>query len=386
MDTLRATVQRVALFAPSMIWGGAEKMFGRLGEGFIECGLSVDLVLATASGPNMEGLHPEIRVVDLGCGRLLRSVWPLARYMDEQRPDVVISTLDHANLVAVWARGLARHSPFLILREANTMSAAARGATDVRDRLCPSLARAFYPRADVVVAVSKGVGQDLVEKVGLPAQMVRVIHNPTFHPEILAQMAEPVDHPWMTDGGPPIVLSLGRLSKQKRYDTLIEAVSKAVQQQPMRLIIFGEGEERGRLESKAWELGIQESVSLPGFRSNPYAYMAHADLYAVSSAYEGFPNTIVEALACGLPVVSTDCPSGPREILDLPGIGSGVYGTLVPVGDAEALAQAIVGELHHERDRQALELRGRSFSVERATRAYLDLMRSGIQRGWRKWQ
>lgn len=368
---------KVALFAPSMTWGGAEKMFKRLAIGFSDAGLSVDLVLATASGPNLKGLPATIRVVDLGCHRVLASTRPLARYLNKTRPDVLISTIHYANLVAVWARSFLGFSPQLILREANTMSVDAAGSAEIRDRVIFSLARMFYPRADIVVANSRGAANDLIENVGVPRSMVRVIYNPTFSDEMVPLMREPVLHPWFGDGGPPIVLSAGRLSVQKRFDLLIRAVVAVREHRPIRLIILGDGDERDRLESLVRELGGEQFVSLPGFGENPYAYMARADLFVLSSAWEGLPNVLIEALACGLPVVSTDCPNGPREILDTAVCGCGHLGTLAPPNDVAALSQAILQELAVKRDRNALKRYASRFHSDKAVRAYIDLMHVG---------
>ncbi len=201
----------VGLFSPSMTWGGAERMFKRLASGFAQSGLSVDLVLASADGPNLSGLPSTVRIVDLHCRRLLASVRPLTRYLDRDRPDVLISTLEHANLVAVRARSVANSSPQLILREANTLSVASSNSADVRDRVVPLLARALYPRADVIVAVSKGVAEDLVDSINIPRSMVRVIYNPTFDGDILSLMRLPAEHAGFGDGGPRVILSVGRL-------------------------------------------------------------------------------------------------------------------------------------------------------------------------------
>ena len=365
----------VALFSPSMTWGGAELMFKRLAVGFAHSGLSTDLVLASADGPNLSELPPAVRIIDLHCRRLVASFGPLLRYLRTANPDVLISTLDHANLLAVWARSAAETSPQLILREANTMSVVASESGDLRDRALPRLARAFYPRADVVVAVSKGVADDLVDNIGIPRSMVRVIYNPTYDKDLASLMKEPVNHPWFGDEGPPLVLSVGRLSAQKRFDMLLRAVAMALEERPIRLLILGDGEERTRLESLARDLGIQDSVSMPGFAQNPYAYMARSNLYVLSSAWEGFPNTLVEAMACGLPVVSTYCPSWPREILGTLAPGPGPLGTLVPVDDPSKLSEAILLSLNTEHDSACLVRQAARYSSERAVRSYIDLMR-----------
>ncbi|NLD95439.1 MAG: glycosyltransferase, partial [Fibrobacter sp.] len=247
-------------------------------------------------------------------------------------------------------------------------------------RLLPTLARVFYPRADAVVAVSKGVASDLVEKVGVPKSIVRVIYNPTVDEEIFSLMRERASHPWLGDEGPPVLLSVGRLTAQKRFDVLLRAVSIVRRHRPVRAIILGDGGERSRLGSLAGELGLGDCVSLPGLEKNPYSYMARARLYVMSSAWEGFPNALVEALACGLSVVSTDCPSGPREILAVNELGAGSYGTLVPVDDPQMLAEGILFELDRYRERANLRRRAQTFTAERAARSYIDLMRTRTTR------
>lgn len=371
----------VAMFSPTMTWGGAERMFNRLAIGFAHAGLSVDLVLARADGPNLDGLPSAVRVVDLHSRRLLASSGPLAAYLDAERPDVLIATQAHANFLAVWSRMLAKASPQLILREANTITVASFNSSDVRDRVVPVFARFLYPRADVVVAVSKGVAEDLVSHVGIPQSMVRVIYNPTFDSDIVSLMQERVGHPWFQDGGPPVLVAVGRMSPQKRFDMLIKAVSIARQKRPVRLVILGDGEERARLESLTRGLGLEDCVSFPGFERNPYAYMARADLYVLSSAWEGLPNTLIEAMACGVAVVSTDCPSGPREILDTHRLGPGPFGTLVPVDDPRMLSEAILLELSITRNPAHLKRRAARFAAERSVRSYIDLMspRSGTR-------
>lgn len=371
---------KVAMFAPSMTWGGAEKMFKRLAVGFAAAGLCVDLVLVEVNGPNLQGLPAAVRVIDLKCRRVLSSVRPLARYLEREKPDVLLSTLYYANLAAVWARSLTTVSPMLILREATTVSAAAANSGGLRSRAIPTLVRLFYPRADVVVANSRGAARDLIDNVGVPRSMVRVIHNPSCGDDIPILMREIVSHPWFGDGGPPIVLSAGRLSPPKRFDLLIRAVCAARQQRPLRLVILGDGEERDRLESLLDQMGARDYVSLPGSVDNPYAYMAKAALFVLSSAWEGLPNALIEAMACGLPVVSTDCPSGPREILETCVHGPGHLGSLVRPNDVDGMAQAILHELESNRDRDMLKQQASKFRLDRAVTRYIDLMETGRRR------
>src|SRR3954452_14198277 len=226
--------------------------------------------------------------------------------------------------------------------------------------------RRAYGQGDAVVAVSDGVADALARVTGLPRGLIRTIHNPVVGPELEALSREPVAHPWLAPGQPPVVLSAARLTVQKDLPTLLRAFALLRARRAVRLLILGDlpTPERteasiGELRDLAYRLGVAADVELPGFVENPYAWMARASLFALSSAYEGFGNVLVEAMACGCPVVSTDCPSGPAEILD-----GGRYGPLVPVGDAEALAEAMARVLAAPPERAELVARADQFSVD----------------------
>jgi glycosyltransferase involved in cell wall biosynthesis len=189
------------------------------------------------------------------------------------------------------------------------------------------------------------VREDMAQVTGIPRERITVIFNPSVVGTEVAEKARaPLDHPWFELGQPPVLVAVGRLQEQKDYPTMIRAFAQVRQARPVRLLILGEGKERPVLEAQIEELGLQEDVSLPGFVTNPYAYLARASLFVLSSRWEGLPTVLIEALCCSTPVVSTDCPSGPREILQ-----GGKYGRLVPVGDAEALARAITAALDEQR-------------------------------------
>jgi glycosyltransferase involved in cell wall biosynthesis len=216
------------------------------------------------------------------------------------------------------------------------------------------------------------VAQDLSTATGIPRERISTIYNPVVPPELLTRAKAPLEHPWFEPDSPPVLLGVGRLSAQKDFPTLLRAFARVRRLRPARLIILGEGKRPGyrpELLALARELGVGEDVQLPGFAENPYAYMARASVFVMSSAWEGLPSVLVEALACGCPVVSTDCPSGPREILQ-----GGRYGRLVPVGDAEALAKAILATLDAPPDGEMLRTRGAEFSVGASTQRYLDVL------------
>ncbi|ULR40554.1 glycosyltransferase [Thermus sp. NEB1569] len=327
--------RRLALFLPSLRGGGAERVMVHLARGFAERGFQVDLVLAKAEGPYLAEVPPSVRVVDLRASRVLFSLPGLVRYLRKERPHALLSALDHANVIVCLAHRLARVPSWLVISEHNTLSASR--PKNARERLLLWFMRWTYPWADAVIAVSQGVAEDLIHLTGLPREKIQVIYNPVVTPELFAKAREPLDHPWLASGEPPVILGVGRLTEEKDFPTLIRAFALVRAQRPARLMILGEGELRPQLEALVHELGLQDDVALPGFVENPYAYMARAAVFVLSSRWEGFGNVLVEAMACGTPVVSTDCPSGPREILD-----HGKYGRLVPVGDVKSLAESIL--------------------------------------------
>jgi len=358
---------KLALFLPSLRGGGAERVMVNLARGFVERGLQVDLVLARAEGPYLSQVPKEVRVVDLGAQRVLHSLPGLVRYLREERPQAMLSALNHANIVAIWAKLLARVKTRLVVSERTTLSRSTENASSIRVKFIPFLVKAFYPYADVVVAVSRGVAEDLIARIGLTAEKIKVIYNPVVTPELFTKAEEPLDHPWFRPGEPPVILGVGRLTKPKDFPTLIRAFALVRKERPARLMILGEGEERPNLEALVRELGLEEDVALPGFVENPYKYMKRAAVFVLSSRWEGFGNVLVEAMALGTPVVATDCPSGPAEILE-----GGKWGRLVPVGNHEALAEATLQVLRGEK--VGASARALMFSVERMLEEYANVL------------
>ena len=325
----------IAFFLPTLTGGGAERVVLNLAEGMVERGLAVDLVVARAEGELLRQLPRGVRLVDLAVTRVVRSLGPLAGYLRRERPRVIVSSMSHANLVALWAARLGGGTPVVVTVH-NTMSRSTPQQGRVAGRLWPALLRLFYPWAQRVVAVSRGAADDLARSSGLPPNLIEVVYNPVITPSLLALAARVPDHPWFAPGEPPVLLGVGRLTRQKDFPTLIRAFADVRRRRPARLLILGEGEERPRLEALIGELGIAADTSLPGFRDDAVACMARAAVFVLSSAWEGLPTVLIEALAAGTRVVSTDCPSGPREILQ-----GGRLGALVPVGDVPALAAAV---------------------------------------------
>jgi len=411
--------RRLALYISSLAGGGAERAFVNLAQGLVKRGFTdLWLILNRVKGPYLAHLPPEVQIVDL-CepdvpfrfSRLLRylsqqhtnSPWlngaikvhyialkgiaylrkrylqflllshlmslKLADQLRQIRPNALLSALINCNLTAILAQRFANGSK-TVMSEHNTPSISLLSQSAAGTVL--RMMRHLYPKADRIVAVSQGVADDLITLLNLPTEKVTVIYNPIVTPELFERSQKPINHPWLEQNRLPVILAVGRLTKQKDYPTLFRAFSLVRQVRPAKLLILGEGEERANLERLAVELGIQNDVSMPGFVDNPFAFMSKASVFVLSSAWEGFGNVLVEALACGCPVVATDCRSGPREILD-----NGRYGRLVPVGDHEALAKAILETLDSPdfpADRQTRIQRAMEFSVDAAVDKYLKVL------------
>lgn len=353
---------RVAIYVPSLEGGGAERVMVTLANEFAARELDTDLVLVRARGPYLKDVSSAVRVVDLGASRVLASVPALIRYLRRERPRSMLSALNHANLAALFARRLARVPVRLVVSERNTLGQAQASEHFIKRPFMPRLMRKMYPEADAVVAVSHGVAEDLASVIQLPKERIHVIYNP-FNIERIRRLSldEPDDARLARDRR--IILGVGRLTAQKDFATLIEAVARTQARDQLQLVILGEGELRDSLEALAKELGVE--LLMPGFVANPYAWMRVADLFVLSSRWEGLPGVLIEAMACGTRVVATDCPSGPREILE-----DGKWGRLVPVGDVAGLARAIESALEEDRSPD-VTTRASFFSIDRAVNAYL---------------
>ena len=363
---------RVALFLPSLHGGGLERSMVSLANAFAAEGFATDLVVGQATGPCRTSVSRPVNVVELKRRRLLSCLPALVLYLRRSLPEVMLSTPNQANIIAILARTMAGVETRLVVREASTLSLAARNARNRRGHLRPICTRMCYGMADGVVAISAGVADDLAACAGIERARVSVIYNGIDVREILRAAAGPIEHTWLQPGGPPVILGAGRLTRAKDFPTLIRAFAELRLRKEARLIILGEGEERPRLQALICDLRLESHVDLPGFARNPYPYMARARVFALSSAWEGFGNVVLEALACGTPVVSTDCPSGPAEIL-----ARGTYGTLVPVGDAAALAEALARALEAAADPDGIRQRQErvlAFSQEKVVEQYLHVL------------
>ncbi len=383
--TFLATPQsqpQVALFLRNLNGGGVERIMLNLACGMAQQGVQVDLVLIKAEGIFLPQVPPSVRIVDLETKEIdknrsfkfptslqsITSLPKLIRYLKNERPAALLSASHYPNEIAILAKHISRVPTRVVVSEHTTLSVEAKRVEQVSSRVAPLAARLFYPWADQIVTVSRGVAEDLSNIAGLPLKGIRTIYNPAITPQLKAQSEEPLEHPWFAEGEPPVILGMGRFVAQKDFPTLIRAFAKVRQVKPVRLMMLGSGREQQKLQALARELAIENDVEWVGFVKNPFPYMKRASLFVLSSAWEGLSTVLIEALALGLQVVSTNCESGPAEILD-----NGKYGELVPVGDADAMAQAILKVLSGNYklvDSAWLN----QFTLETSTQNYLDVL------------
>jgi glycosyltransferase involved in cell wall biosynthesis len=360
---------RISIFVSFSGEGGVERMILNLAGGLQAAGFAVDLVLVKARGAHAQAIPEGVRVVKLNARHTLTSLPALVRYLRKERPQALLAAKDRAIKTAVLARVLARVPTRLIGRLGTTLSAALLGRNPIKKWIWYASMRLYYRYVDRIVAVSQGVADDVLAITGLPRAQVCVVRNPVWTPELAQLAQESVNHPWLQSHDVPVIIGAGRLTRQKDFENLIRAFAALRNQRLCRLILLGEGNYRARLEALAVEQNVQNDVELPGFVTNPYAWIARCQLFVLSSLWEGSPNVLTEALALGVPVVSTDCPSGPREILK-----GGEYGTLVPMGDSVALARAMATTLDRPLPRERLQEAARPYMVEESVRGYLEAM------------
>lgn len=386
---------RLAVHIPDLTLGGVQRVILNLATALTALGYRVDLVLCKATGPFLAQVPEAVTVVELDRSLRFpayllavapRSLIPLLRlygrrprppfpnlfylpalvcYLKRERPDTLLSAMAMPNLMATWAARSAGVPMRVVISQHSHLS------TEVQDMgwgpLVPTIRRA-YSQADTRIAVSHGVADDLSRHLRIPRPEV-VTLPPAFRTNFLGQAETAAAHPWLHPEAPPVILGAGRLVQQKDFPTLLRAFARVRQQRRVRLIILGKGPLRADLETLARTLGVAADVALPGFVDNPSAYMVHAAVFALSSAWEGLPGVVIEALAVGCPVVSTDCPSGPAEIL-----AGGTYGRLVPVGDSTALAAALSATLDAPPSRDRLQRRAQAFSIDRVMDRYVEVL------------
>lgn len=407
LETEQVRPQRVAFLLDNLKGGGAERVVLGLASGFSDMGYEVDLLVcelrgelcgSIADGVNLVVLQPVSMLAGLcsairgagwkGVGAILfwlvsarkvprsfRHILAIRDYLRARRPAVILSTLDKSNISAVLAVSSAGVQTRVFVGVQNVLSLRSEHSSKTgkgqSHSMVPML-RFCFSRVHGVVAASRGVAQDAISFLGLDPAQVHVVYNPVATVESAAELDGQPLHPWFRSDAPPVILGIGRLVEQKNFPLLIRAFAAVRQRADVRLVILGGDKSsdaqmahRQELQDLAVELGVGDDVALLGYQSDPHAFLRAARVFVLSSVFEGFGNVLVEALLAGCPVVSTDCLSGPAEILD-----GGRYGKLVPINDAERLAKAIQESLATKPEADKLRQRGREFSLERAVAGY----------------
>ena len=363
-----STSLHVTLFVPALGAGGVATVILAIAKGLAGRGFTVDLLVVKARGEFAGSVPDTVRLIDLGSRSFVTALPGLVRYLKNERPDLLIAAKGPAVLLALIAKRCFCRDVRTWVRQDSPFSMEI-DYLGRRHRMMLKLIQRLLPSADEVIAVSAGVAQDLKRCVPRLARAVRLVPNPVFHDDVAAKAAMPVGHPWFNDPEVPVILAAGRLVREKDFSTLVRAFAQVRQSVRARLVILGSGYQQHGLAALAQELGVAHDVDLPGFVPNPFAYMSKASVFVLSSIYEGLGMVLIEAMACGTPVVSTDCPHGPREVLE-----DGKWGRLVPVGDARALAHAITETLRDPTASTLLVSRSRAFSIERCLDRHFDIM------------
>ncbi|PSB15604.1 glycosyltransferase [Phormidesmis priestleyi ULC007] len=336
-------VRKVVIYLDALQGYGADKTLIKISNGLAERGIQVILILAKQPNQVPQNLHPTIQLLHLHSSRInvIKNIVGLARYLSIHQPDILFSSIHFNNVTAALGSGLAwlwsGLQTKLVVRQANTLHYQFKRYPFPVGLVLGFCTRLTYKRADLIISQSAGMSRDVTGFMKADPRKVSLIHNPTVTPDIFEKAQQPTHHDWFEQKTAPIILAAGRLKPQKHFTVLIEAFAKVKRQFPdARLVILGEGPQRQELERLIRKLEIADSVDLPGFQKNAYAFLSMADVFVLSSEYEGLPNILIEALALGKKIVATNCDSGPAEILKY-----GQYGRLVPVGDPIQMAEAI---------------------------------------------
>jgi len=367
------TPPKLSILTHDISGGTFTNLCTALVRGFQELGAECQLVVLDASDEEL-ARYPDIPIVTLNVKRTALSLGATVRYLRQYQPDVLFPMPWYFNIVAVLARFLAGVPTKVILGEHNIISleAGVEHRNKPHLRFLPVLMRYIYPHSDGLIGVSRDTLTDLVETLNISANIpMRVVLNPINRDRVQKLAQEPIDHPWFQTHDRPVIVTAARLAKQKQLDGLLRAFAQVNQQTPSRLLILGEGPLRGELEQLCQDLGIEDAVWMPGYDTNPYRYMAAADIFVLASAWEGCPIALQEAMACGAAVVVTDAPGGMKDIIE-----SGKHGLLVPAGKPDALAEGLLKILADpalkQHYREQARVRSQDFHYRNTSQQYLD--------------
>ena len=363
---------KVALFMHDFAGDGVERMRLSLASALTDAACHVSIVVVNAAGPLTDKIPAGVRLVDLNCRRLIYAIPKLRRYLQNEKPDFLVSSLCHNNIAALCARAITRTDVRLIICQHNALSQEI--GLGWKYRAIPLLYRVLAPRANGIVAVSHGVADDLAVTASISRNTITVIGNPVIRSVHPRQLPLPA-HPWMNDRSIPVFVFAGRLVTQKNPMMLISAFVQHVATHRARLVVLGDGPLRGAMRQVVVRAGLDQDVHFAGFVPEPLHWIGHAHALLLTSDYEGFANVLVEALACGTPVIATNCPFGPSEIL----VG-GQYGHLVPLNDAAAMARAMADDLRARFPAAGLRARAQDFTAQKAAADHIALFRRCVER------
>jgi glycosyltransferase involved in cell wall biosynthesis len=350
--------------------GGVEKMITRLLQEFIRYPLHIDLLLIKDQGFDANKMPAGINLIKLKSRHTSTAMNEVSQYLSTQKPDAMLVAKDRAGRMAVKARRKAGVNTRLVLRLGTNLSTAMQGKSVIARWFRYNPIRRLYPALDKIVAVSQGVADDTIRISGMDCEKVCVIRNPVITAQLQRLATQSPPHAWLQKGHKiPVILGAGRLTRQKDFATLINAFHHLLNRIDARLILLGEGPLRGKLQEQIEAYGLADQIDLPGFQTNPYVWMKHADLFVLSSLWEGSPNVLTEAMALGIPVVSTDCPSGPAELLD-----RGRIAPLVAPGDAAALAEAMEWVLKNGADVDLIKAAVQEYNARTSAQHYLEAL------------
>ena len=363
---MSGNVNKLSILIFSLHGGGLEKSLIRLAVELNKKSVPIDFVVAKTSD-SAYSVPEELNFVGLDAPKIIYALFPLIKYLKRSKPKIMFSAGTPLNAIAILAKLLTGYPKRLIVGERNHLSSIIKHSSRFRDKLRPYFIRFLYPFADLVLAVSQSVAEDVIAVGRLKKTKVKVIHNLFDVDSIIAQASLPTGVDWIDGREVPFIISVGRMVPQKNYDTLLRAFSAVKSQKKCHLVILGDGEQHAALQKLAEELEIRNAVYMPGFVKNPYAYISKAKLFVLSSIWEGLPAVLIEALACGTPIVSTNSPGGALEILE-----NGKYGVLVPPQDPMVLAESILTQLKTMSEPEKLIKRARFFDVDRVLGKYVD--------------
>jgi glycosyltransferase involved in cell wall biosynthesis len=364
---MNRTNLKITIVLPNLHGGGAERLHVNLANNWISKGFNVEFILLRKEGELLKMLEDKVTVIGLNVDRIRSVVFPLAENLRKSRPDVVLVAMWPLTSAGVLGWLISGRIGKLFLSDHENLSASYVAQGRVNPSFLKTLIRFSYPLASGIIAVSRGVKKDLCELGNFSNDLVRVIYNPAAIGVSSKKESIRIQERLWGGAFNHRILSVGTLKPQKDHENLIKAFALIETKLNAKLIILGEGSLRQKLEALILKLGLKDKVSMIGFVIDPYPWFRSADLFVLSSRWEGFGNVIVEALECGVPVVSTDCPSGPAEILE-----NGRYGKLVPIQDPISLASAMETSLNRIHDREVLMKRAKDFSIEKISDEYLN--------------